>query len=496
MAEERSHSGPKPTKFKITKHERHYSGYFHLDKVEVAAARFTQKDEPESFNRPAPVEVAQRGDAVAAILFDREKRNVILIDQFRLPTSRLFRQRVEDKDFKPLVGDHDFQDGWLLETVAGSLRTTKLTAEDFLKQQMLEEAGYRVSRVREIGRFFSSPGGTSELIHLFYAEVADSQRAQNSSSTTTKDDIDVVTIPIDEFFIKLERREFLDAKVIIAGYWLRDNVANLLAQPPGRSQETLTYSVLGKGPKIGIKTGSIVEIAGIDVLVNPENTNMEMDHPYRRSVSAAIRWEGAERKPRKGYEQDGKKDILIRDLIADDLRHRLGRRHHVELTEVIETTSGMLLKKSGVRGVMHVAIAEGYYEQGLSTDLTTLKRSLDRVLETIEHANWNRRYFSPYRSVLVPMLGAGSGGLSIREVAPVLVTSAVEFFKRKPKSRLREIYFNAFFLPDVIHLREALDDYTGESTQSQISSTGAMAQTSLSSVAAPHAPFLSKPVES
>src|ERR1041385_1686246 len=92
-----------------------------------------------------------RGDSVAALILNLETRKVILTNQFKYPT-------------------YSNGDGWIIEVVAGMVAKDE-DHETAIKREVLEETGYRVSTLTRICSFYVSPGGSSERIILFYAEV-------------------------------------------------------------------------------------------------------------------------------------------------------------------------------------------------------------------------------------------------------------------------------------------------------------------------------------
>lgn len=449
MEDEPPNGRKAPALFEISKHERAYEGFFLIDKVSVSFELFEG-----GWSTIQSLEVSERGDAAAALLYDPDHRMVMLVKQFRLPTTQPFRHAVaRRKSFEPKIDR--YTGGWLLETAAGMLRRHPNTArietpEECIRREIEEEVGYKVTDLTKVTEFFSSPGGSNELIHLFYAEVRDWEKklARGGGEKSEGEDIEIVQMDIEQFFDDLMARRFQDPKIIIAGYWLRDHIARTKLEPPGQSH-TLEFRHVQSKRVAGIKTGSITDIEDVEVWVNPENTNMLMDRFFGRSVSAAIRWHGAsKRKLSNGRE------VVERDIIADAIRRQLDGRNFVRIGEAIETEPGELARK-GVRSIFHLAIAEGFYEQGLKTDVPTLKSCVDRVLEKIEAKNTTS--LRPYRSVLVPMIGTGQGGPSVREVAPALVDSAAAFFTAHPRCRLRAVYFVAFALDDLLALKTAFD---------------------------------------
>jgi ADP-ribose pyrophosphatase len=454
MPVKRSKSGSRPTEFKVEKHDRPHDGFLRIERLWL---EYKAYGEAERFIKPDyPIEVMIRGDSVAAILYDPGRRVVILVEQFRLPTAPLFRGRwVEKEELKPASGERTHTGGWLVETVAGSLRNRVESPELCLRREVLEEAGYRVTEVRKICEFFSSPGGTSEVIYLYYAEVQQGARDSLSGGGVKKagEDIDTLEVPLEEFFDGLERQEYKDPKIIIAGYWLRDFLARV-PQEPTREVKTITYALTGapaKSAVIGIKTGNIVDVDGVDAWVNPENTNMQMDRYFGRSISAAIRWAGAE----KEMIPQTAKYRVRRDVIADELRAKMGDRYHVGLGDVIDTGAGTLTAQ-GVKAIFHVAVAEGFVEEGLRTDVPTLKQALTNVLQQVAYGN---RWRARYKSLLVPMIGTGISGLPVRAVAPALVETAISFLRDNPNTGLQSVFFNAYSIDDRSHLDSALNDW-------------------------------------
>lgn len=74
-----------------------------------------------------------------------------------------------------------------------------------------------------IGRFFSSPGGTSERIFLYFAEVTDTDRIGNGGGIDDED-IKIVRLTTDELFGRLSQGSIEDPKLLIGAYWLQDHL--------------------------------------------------------------------------------------------------------------------------------------------------------------------------------------------------------------------------------------------------------------------------------
>ncbi len=404
----------KPWRVEILKRERLLDRFFKVDQVTVSHEKFNGE-----MSEPFPYLVLERGDAVAALLYDPERRKVIAVNQFRLPTRDKGQRR-----------------GWLIEAVAGMMSAGE-KPEQTLVREVEEETGYQLTQWQHISTFFSSPGGTSELIYLYYAEVRSTNKTGKGGGISDED-IDVVEYDIDQFFQLLNSRAFEDPKLIIAGQWLQAQRGSLRAEyNPGESRTF--QAVLGSKQVLGIKTGDIAATTGAEVWVNSENTDMMMERFFGRSISATIRSRGAQKNA------DGS---IYEDTIGKALAAEMGPRSFVKIGTVLQTTAGELSNTHNVRAIFHVASVAGKIGQGLSTSIDHLELALENVLEAVSHKK--------YRSVLVPLIGTGHGGYPVSEVAPRLVNKAHEFLTSKPRSALKEVYFLAYSQGDLEVLKSAI----------------------------------------
>jgi nudix-type nucleoside diphosphatase (YffH/AdpP family) len=146
----------------------------------------------------------ERGDGVAAILFNRDSRRVILIEQFRYPA-------------------YEKGPGWMVETIAG-MREEGEDPEEAMRREILEEVGYQVDQLRHISTFYVSPGGASERIFLYYAEVDNAALIDRGGGLAHEsEDIQAVEFSLPELWAALDAGRIVDAKTIIGLMWLRRN---------------------------------------------------------------------------------------------------------------------------------------------------------------------------------------------------------------------------------------------------------------------------------
>ena len=143
-----------------------------------------------------------RGDSVAILLVEKETQSIILTKQFRYPTTK-----------------HD--KGWILEIPAGTLEEDECPL-NAIKREVLEETGYYVSQPEQIHNFYTSPGGTTERVFLFFAEV--SQRDQiekDGGKENENEDIKIVKIPLKEIDDYIFSEKIDNAFTLIAFQWLK-----------------------------------------------------------------------------------------------------------------------------------------------------------------------------------------------------------------------------------------------------------------------------------
>ena len=169
-------------------------------KIQEAILRYLRFD--GKMSEPVRRLVFERGDAVAAIILNRDTQKVVLINQFRYPT-------------------YEKGPGWMLEVVAGILEQNE-TPEDALRRELIEEIGYRAGDLTHIATFYVSPGGSSERIMLYYAEVGETDRiAAGGGLASEGEDIQFTEVALPELWSALDAGEIMDAKTIIAIMWLR-----------------------------------------------------------------------------------------------------------------------------------------------------------------------------------------------------------------------------------------------------------------------------------
>jgi nudix-type nucleoside diphosphatase (YffH/AdpP family) len=141
-------------------------------------------------------ETYDRGNGATILLYNLERRSVILIRQFRFPTYR------------------DGHDGFLVETPAGLLDNA--SPEQRIRAEVEEETGYRVTEVRKVFEVFMSPGSVTEKLHFFVGQYHDGLRSgQGGGNFAEGEDIEVLEVPLQQALLMVAEGEIADGKTIM-----------------------------------------------------------------------------------------------------------------------------------------------------------------------------------------------------------------------------------------------------------------------------------------
>jgi len=188
---------PRPARVEILERRRLVEDVFQLDAVQYRVGRYDG-----GLAAPTRRLVLERGDSVAALLVDGD--TAWLVEQFRIAT-------------------HERGDGWLLELVAGIVGPDE-TPEGALRREVLEETGFEFGALQPIGRFYLSPGASSERVDLYVAPVS-GRIAAGGGVEAEGEDIRVVPFTRESLREAWRAGRLVDAKTAIAVmHWLGDGL--------------------------------------------------------------------------------------------------------------------------------------------------------------------------------------------------------------------------------------------------------------------------------
>ena len=141
-------------------------------------------------------ETYDRGNGAAILLYDPDRRTVVLVRQFRFPA---------------FVNGYD---DLMLEAAAGLLDNADPEAR--IRKEAEEETGYRVREVRKVFEAFMSPGSVTEILHFFVGRYSLADRVSEGGGEIAEgEDIEVLELGFDEAMAKVASGEIRDAKTIM-----------------------------------------------------------------------------------------------------------------------------------------------------------------------------------------------------------------------------------------------------------------------------------------
>jgi len=92
------------------------------------------------------------------------------------------------------------------------------------RREIIEEIGYSTSKLELLSTFYTSPGGISERIFLYFTEVTSFDKTEKGGGLESESE-DIQLVKIKKYKVKemLKHNSFIDAKTIVAiqNYFLR-----------------------------------------------------------------------------------------------------------------------------------------------------------------------------------------------------------------------------------------------------------------------------------
>ena len=148
-------------------------------------------------------EVYDRGNGAVILLYNADKRSVILTRQLRLAT--WFNGNA---------------DGMMTEACAGKLDEDE--PEECIRRETEEETGYTLSEVKKVMEVYMSPGSVTEILYFFIAEYNEAMKTgEGGGLDTENENIEVLEMPFQEALEMITTGKINDAKTIILLQYIR-----------------------------------------------------------------------------------------------------------------------------------------------------------------------------------------------------------------------------------------------------------------------------------
>ena len=169
----------------VTNRERKYKGFLNIDELTVKTRS----------GKEVKRELMVRPDGVASVVYDTNLKKFIFVNQWR-----------------PASNDE------IIEIVAGTCDVEGEDPREAMIREIDEEIGYKTDKITLIDECYMSPGGTSELLSIYYAEVSEKI---HKGGGLEYEDIDVIEMDLDEVL----STRFKDAKTIIGINYIKQNLS-------------------------------------------------------------------------------------------------------------------------------------------------------------------------------------------------------------------------------------------------------------------------------
>lgn len=177
-----------------------FQGFFRLQRYTVRHRLFAG-----GWSEPLKREIFERGHAAVVLPYNAETDELVLVEQFRLGAAA--------------TSDSP----WLLEAIAGMIDSGE-TAEDVAKREAMEEAGLTITELWPMLSYLSSPGGTTERIHLFLARLSEPVQTGLFGLADEQEDIKVHLLSRTDAMQLLAGQKIDNAASVIALQWLALNL--------------------------------------------------------------------------------------------------------------------------------------------------------------------------------------------------------------------------------------------------------------------------------
>lgn len=184
--------------YEILKNETLYKGIFSISRYTLRHRLFK-----DGWSNVFSLERFERKSAVAILPYDPTLDRVILIEQFRVGALA------------------DPETPWLIEIPAGVIESNEKPNE-VAHRECLEEAACTLLELQPIVKYFVSPGGSNEFLHLYYGRVDAKNIDGIHGLDDENEDIRVLNISSQEAFDLMDQGKIKNAPTIIGLLWLKN----------------------------------------------------------------------------------------------------------------------------------------------------------------------------------------------------------------------------------------------------------------------------------
>ncbi len=189
---------------KIKSVEQVFDGFFKINTFTFQHAKFAG-GKSEWVQR----EIFERGHAVGVLPYDPLLQKVVLVEQIRIGA-------LATKSSP-----------WLLEVIAGMVDKEEESKESVAIREAQEEANLTITSLTPMLSYLSSPGGTTERLYLYLAQVDTTDVGGIYGLDSEHEDIKVHVLDVEEAFALLDNGVIDNAATVISLQWLKIHKAQI-----------------------------------------------------------------------------------------------------------------------------------------------------------------------------------------------------------------------------------------------------------------------------
>jgi ADP-ribose pyrophosphatase len=184
-------SNRKARRFEILERRQVWHGFFRAEALQIRHERF------DGGTVECSRELWIQWRAIAVLPYDPRTDRVLLVEQFR-------------------TGAIDAPEGpWVLEAVAGMVDGED-GLEETARRETMEEAGLELDRIEKVAEFMSSPGCTTERVHVFLGLADLPEHGSVFGLADESEDILTHVMRFDDAMASLEERRILGVTALVA----------------------------------------------------------------------------------------------------------------------------------------------------------------------------------------------------------------------------------------------------------------------------------------
>ncbi|MCT4629702.1 NUDIX domain-containing protein, partial [Winogradskyella sp.] len=140
-------------------------------------------------------ETYNRGNGAAILLYNTERRTVILTRQFRMP-----------------IYEVNSGEAMSIEVCAGAIDGNDDSLETVIRETE-EETGYKINDAKQVLTAYTSPGALTEKMYLYVAEYNDAMKINDGGGLESEhEEIEILEIPFKQAVNMMASGDIIDAK--------------------------------------------------------------------------------------------------------------------------------------------------------------------------------------------------------------------------------------------------------------------------------------------